>query len=300
MIASDTRAAMLAALAWQVELGADEAIGEAPVDRFAESRPAPAPMATSAPAARAPAAVPPAPALLAARAQFSPPGALNPVREGGGGAALGRASDAAGAEDARALADAAATLEELAMAMRGWTGSPLRESARNLVFSDGLPGARLMVIGEAPGADEDRQGRPFVGRAGQLLDRMLAAIGLARTAPAPEDAVYITNILPWRPPGNRTPSEAEARQFLPFVERHIALAAPDIILAVGNTPTKALLATSTGIRRMRGRWLRHGPSGLPIMPCFHPAYLLRTPEDKRLAWLDLLAVRRALDGEMPP
>jgi DNA polymerase len=202
--------------------------------------------------------------------------------------------------DPRALAEAAATLEELAAAMRAWPGSPLRESARNLVFGDGLPGARLMVIGEAPGGDEDRVGRPFVGRAGQLLDRMLAAIGLSRTAPAPEDAVYITNILPWRPPGNRTPSEAEARAFLPFVERHIALAAPDVILAVGNTPTKALLATSTGIKRMRGRWLRHGPSGLPVMPCFHPAYLLRTPEDKRLAWLDLLAVRRALDRETPP
>jgi DNA polymerase len=156
-----------------------------------------------------------------------------------------------------------------------------------------------MVIGEAPGGEEDRVGRPFVGRAGQLLDRMLAAIGLSRSAPAPETAVYITNILPWRPPGNRTPSEAEARQFLPFVERHIALATPDVILAVGNTPTKALLATSSGIKRMRGRWLRHGPTGLPVMPCFHPAYLLRTPEDKRLAWLDLLAVRRALDGEFP-
>jgi DNA polymerase len=157
-----------------------------------------------------------------------------------------------------------------------------------------------MVIGEAPGGDEDRLGRPFVGRAGQLLDRMLAAIGLSRTAPAPEDAVYITNILPWRPPGNRTPSEHESLQFLPFVERHITLAGPDLILALGNTPTKALLATSTGIKRMRGRWLRHGPSGLPVMPCFHPAYLLRTPQDKRLAWLDLLAVRRALDGEPPP
>jgi DNA polymerase len=157
-----------------------------------------------------------------------------------------------------------------------------------------------MVIGEAPGGDEDRIGRPFVGRAGQLLDRMLAAIGLSRTAPAPEDAVYITNILPWRPPGNRTPSEHEALQFLPFVERHIELARPEFILAVGNTPTKALLATSIGIKRMRGRWLRHGPSGLPVMPCFHPAYLLRTPEDKRLAWLDLLAVRRALDGEAVP
>jgi DNA polymerase len=128
---------------------------------------------------------------------------------------------------------------------------------------------------------------------------MLGAIGLARTAPAPEQAVYITNILPWRPPGNRTPSEAEARAFLPFVERHVALARPDVLLLLGNTPTKALLQTVTGIKRMRGTWARHGASGLPAMPCFHPAYLLRTPEDKRLAWRDLLAVRRALDGEEP-
>lgn len=263
---------MLAALTWQIELGADEAIGEAPVDRFAESTPARAPAGVSAPVA-APIAAP----VPSAR---SPSGA--------------------GPDDARALAAAAGTLEELAAVLRGWTGSPLRDSSRNTVFSDGLPGARLMVIGEAPGVDEDRLGKPFVGRAGKLLDRMLAAIGLARTAPAPEAAVYITNILPWRPPGNRTPSEQEALQFLPFVERHVELARPDVILAVGNTPTKALLATSTGIKRMRGRWLRHGPSGLPVMPCFHPAYLLRTPEDKRLAWLDLLAVRRALDGEPVP
>ena len=295
MAAPDTRAAMLAALAWQVELGADEAIGEAPVDRFAESRPERA-RATS-PAL--PVTAPPAAPALPARAPSAPTRAPSPrVGEGRGGD--GTAPAAAGPEDARALADAATTLDELAAAMRGWAGSALREQARNLVFSDGLPGARLMVIGEAPGAEEDRVGRPFVGRAGQLLDRMLAAIGLSRTAPAPEEAAYITNVLPWRPPGNRTPSEAEARQFLPFVERHIALAAPKIILAAGNTPTKALLATSTGIKRMRGRWLRHGPSGLPVMPSFHPAYLLRTPEDKRLAWLDLVAIRRALDGELPP
>ncbi|HET7410396.1 MAG TPA: uracil-DNA glycosylase [Paracoccaceae bacterium] len=201
--------------------------------------------------------------------------------------------------DPVALAGAAQTLEELAEAIRGWAGSPLREAARNMVFCDGVAGARLMVIGEAPGGEEDRLGKPFVGRAGQLLDRMLAAIGLSRTAPAPEEAVYITNILPWRPPGNRTPSEAESRQFLPFVERHIALARPDVLLTVGNTPTKALLGTVTGIKRMRGNWARHESSGLPVMPCLHPAYLLRAPEDKRLAWRDLLAVRRALDGESP-
>jgi DNA polymerase len=162
-----------------------------------------------------------------------------------------------------------------------------------------MPGARVMVIGEAPGGDEDRIGKPFVGRAGQLLDRMLVAIGLSRTAPAPEAAAYITNILPWRPPGNRSPSEDEALLFLPFVERHIELAGPDFILSLGNTPTKALLDTDTGIKRIRGRWFRHAATGLPLLPSFHPAYLLRTPADKRLAWRDLLMLRAALDGETP-
>jgi DNA polymerase len=293
MIVAETRAAMLAALAWQIELGADEAIGECPIDRFADSAPDQAPKAVRGPGPHASAAAP-----ERASGPFGPT-RLGPAPRAGEGLGGGAVAQVVGAEDPLVLAKAAQTLEELAAAMRAWAGSPLRDSARNLVFSDGLAGARLMVIGEAPGGEEDRVGRPFVGRAGQLLDRMLAAIGLSRSAPAPETAVYITNILPWRPPGNRTPSEAEARQFLPFVERHIALATPDVILAVGNTPTKALLATSSGIKRMRGRWLRHGPTGLPVMPCFHPAYLLRTPEDKRLAWLDLLAVRRALDGEFP-
>jgi uracil-DNA glycosylase family 4 len=246
---------LLETLAWQLELGADEAIGEMPVDRFAET--------AAETAAAATAAIVTTPATP------------------------------------RALAQTAATLEELAEAMRGFDGSLLKMSARSFVFCDGVPGARVMVIGEAPGSDEDRIGKPFVGRAGQLLDRMLAAIGLSRTAPAPEDAAYITNILPWRPPGNRTPSEDEALLFLPFVERHIELARPDFILSLGNTPTKALLNTTTGIKRLRGHWARHAATGLPLLPSFHPAYLLRTPADKRLAWRDLLALRAALDGEAP-
>jgi uracil-DNA glycosylase len=291
---ADPREEWLAALAWQVELGADEAIGEAPLDRFAEMARAGAGGVAGEPVSRSPRS--PAAGDTGSRAMVParPPSRPLPGTESG---EMGVAN--AASEDARAMAEAAETLDELAEAIRGWSGSPLREAARNMVFCDGVAGARLMVIGEAPGGEEDRVGKPFVGRAGQLLDRMLAAIGLARTAPAPEQAVYITNILPWRPPGNRTPSEAEARQFLPFVERHIALARPDIIMAVGNTPTKALLGTVTGIKRMRGSWARHEPSGLPLMPCFHPAYLLRTPEDKRLAWRDLVAVRRALDGEAP-
>ena len=268
--------ALLAALAWQVELGADEAIAETAQDRFTESE-----------RQRSPAAPPTRAAPAAPRGPDGPTGAAADARPD------------PEVPDATALARAAETLEDLAAAIRGWDGSPLKAGARNCVFADGLPGARLMVIGEAPGAEEDRQGKPFVGRAGQLLDRMLAAIGLSRTAPAPEDAVYITNILPWRPPGNRTPSEAEAQAFLPFVQRHIELAKPDLLLSMGNTPTKALLATTTGIKRMRGRWVRHGATGLPLLPSFHPAYLLRQPADKKLAWHDLMALRRALDGEAP-
>src|SRR5690625_1089568 len=295
-----TREALLAALAWQMELGADEAITDAPVDRFAESIPVSPVSGAGASGAAAPSPSPEAEervvrgGAVAARreaAQKSHAGASPPLSTGTG--------DGAPVPDARVLAESAETLEELAEAMRNWPGSPLREAARNLVFADGLAGARVMVIGEAPGAEEDRQGKPFVGRAGQLLDRMLAAIGLSRTAPAPEEAVYISNILPWRPPGNRTPTPAETLQFLPFMERHIELARPDIIMTFGNTPARALLNSTTGIKRLRGQWARHGPSGLPVMPCLHPAYLLRTPADKKLAWADLLALRRALDGELP-
>jgi len=264
---------LLEALAWQLELGADEAIGEVPVDRFAES------------------ALPQAPAPAAPR---------GPDRAAGAPADARPQPEASGeGQSPRALARSATTLEELAAVMRAFEGSPLKKGARNFVFADGLPGARVMVIGEAPGGDEDRIGKPFVGRAGQLLDRMLAAIGLSRTAPAPEDAAYIANILPWRPAGNRTPTEAEVALFLPFIERHIELARPDFVLSVGNTPTKALLDTATGIKRLRGRWVRHPATGLPLLPSFHPAYLLRQPADKRLAWRDLLSLRAALDGETP-
>ncbi len=268
---------LLEALAWQLELGADEAIGEAPVDRFAESAAAATAAIVTTPAARR------APDGATSATADAPPGPEAALR----------------GETPHALARAATTLEELAEAMRGFEDSPLKKSARSFVFCDGLAGARVMVIGEAPGGEEDRVGRPFVGRAGQLLDRMLAAIGLTRTAPAPEDAAYITNILPWRPPGNRTPTLAEVALFLPFIERHIELAKPDFIFSIGNTPTKTLLDTATGIKRMRGRWVRHAASGLPLLPSFHPAYLLRPPADKRLAWRDLLSLRAALDGDMP-
>ncbi|MHA1529900.1 MAG: uracil-DNA glycosylase [Alphaproteobacteria bacterium] len=274
---------LLEALAWQLELGADEAIGDAPLDRFAESAAAAtAPIVTTSAARRVPEGA-------TSAAADAPPGPEGPQ------AAEGQTAG----PSAYDLARAATTLEELAEAMRGFEGSPLKKSARSFVFCDGVAGARVMVIGEAPGGDEDRIGKPFVGRAGQLLDRMLAAIGLSRTAPAPEDAAYITNILPWRPPGNRTPTPAEVALFLPFIERHIELAKPDFIFSIGNTPTKTLLDTATGIKRMRGRWVRHAATGVALLPSFHPAYLLRQPADKRLAWRDLLSLRAALDGDLP-
>ncbi|HUF56414.1 MAG TPA: uracil-DNA glycosylase [Thermohalobaculum sp.] len=274
-------AALLDALAWQVELGADEAIAEAPIDRFAESAESAA-TAPAPPAAR--------PRQAAPRASEGATRTTADARPGPAAAAGGSPAE---------LAAGAATLEELAEAVRGWQGSPLRLAARNLVFADGHPGARVMLVGEAPGAEEDRQGKPFVGASGRLLDLMLAAIGLGRHASAPEDAAYIANILPWRPPGNRSPSDDEVAQFLPFLERHIALAQPEVIVTLGGVSTKHLLGVSQGITRLRGRWARHEPSGLPLLPTLHPAFLLRSPAQKRLAWRDLLALRAFLDGEAP-
>ena len=279
----DHRDALIAALAWQLELGADEAIGDMPLDRFAESEPPKPTEQAPGTATQAPAAVVPPPS----RGERPVPDAIRGREERETAPAIDTPSS---------LAAKAATLEDLASAMRGWNGSPLKEAARNFVFSDGLAGAHLMVIGEAPGQEEDRQGKPFVGRAGQLLDRMLAAIGISRTETDPAKAAYITNILPWRPVGNRTPTPEEAALFLPFVLRHIALAKPRMILAMGNTPTKALLDTTTGIRRMRGRWTDHAATGLRLLPSFHPAYLLRQPAEKKFAWQDLVEVRKALDG----
>ncbi|MEM1159899.1 MAG: uracil-DNA glycosylase [Pseudomonadota bacterium] len=267
----------LEALAWQIELGADEAIGDAPVNRFEEAKATETPV-TEAPAMESKPAAPRGSDVSATTASGAPPGP--------------------DADPHRGIAEAG-SLEDLSEMLKAWDGTPLKEGARNFVFSDGLPGAHLMVVGEAPGAEEDRQGKPFVGRAGQLLDQMLAAIGLSRSETDPAKAAYITNILPWRPPGNRTPSEQEAGMFVPFVERHIQLAGPRVILTMGNTPTKALLKTTTGIKRMRGNWVRHEATALPLIPTFHPAYLLRQPADKRLSWFDLIAVKKALDGEEP-
>lgn len=245
-----------ALLEWQMELGADEAILDAPVDRYALAE-----------------AVAEAPKPKKAEAPPAPVVAADPV------------------EVARALAAQAGSLEALAAAMASFDLCELKRGARNFVFADGDPRARVMIVGEAPGREEDLEGRPFVGPAGQLLDRMFDAIGMSRAHPAAESAVYITNVLPWRPPANRTPDAGEIAMFLPFLERHIALAEPDVLVLMGNTPLRALLGRE-GITRIRGQWQE--VLGRPALPMFHPAFLLRQPEAKREAWADLLSLKARL------
>jgi DNA polymerase len=254
-IADDWHAA-LAALTWEVEAGADEAIGDAPINRYDLAVEAAKPLDTKASA-------PPPPSLVAA----------DPVAA------------------AQTAADGARSLEDLRDAIAAFDQCELKRGARNTVFADGNPKARVLILGEAPGGEEDREGRPFVGRAGQLLDRMFAAIGLSRLSPDAETALYITNVMPWRPPGNRDPAPAEIAMLLPFVERHIALVDPQVIVVVGNTPLFALTGTK-GILRARGNWTE--ALGKPLLPMTHPAYLLRNPAAKREAWADLLSLQQRL------
>jgi len=195
-------------------------------------------------------------------------------------------------EDARALAESCRTLAELEAAIRGFEGCALKRTAKNTVFADGTPGAPVMIVGEAPGADEDRVGKPFVGVSGQLMDRMMGAIGLSR-----DGGFYITNILFWRPPGNRTPTTTEQGMCLAFTRRHIELARPKVLVLAGGVSVKAVLDTTEGITRLRGKWTTY-PLGdgtqIPTLPTFHPAYLLRTPASKRQSWQDLLAIDKKL------
>ena len=284
----------LAALRWQIEVGADEAIGEDPVDRT--TAPRAEPESRTRPKAPPPPPSPPP--------QTSPP----PSRPAAGAsdrqAPVWRPepgpleSAEAALHSARELAVAANSLAELKAALKTFEGCPLKATAMNLVFADGNPEARVMMIGEAPGAEEDRQGLPFVGVSGRLLDRMLACVGLDRSS------VYITNMLFWRPPGNRTPTAAEIASCLPFTERHIELAVPDYLVLVGGMSAKNLLARSEGILRLRGQWRPYQHSGLPrpipALPTLHPAYLLRQPQQKRLAWRDLLSLHRALTTGWDP
>jgi len=257
-----------AALKWLVEAGADEAIGETPGNAFAPPPAQPAVQLSEIP-------------------KSAPPPVTSPT------VPLDLEAPAAAQANARTLADAASNLEELAGAMAEFDGCALKFTASNLVFGDGNPQADIMFIGEAPGADEDREGKPFVGVSGQLLDRMMAAIGLDRTS------VYITNILPWRPPGNRKPSPAEVLSCLPFIDRHIALVGPKILVFVGGTSASTLLDTSQGITRLRGRWASYAVNGtdIPALPILHPDYLLRQPALKRETWRDLQSLRQHLDED---
>lgn len=251
------------ALEWQIDLGATEAIGDAPVNRYEvvpASKPAPkidTPVPQSAP---------------------PPPQAVEVPQVNA-------------AEIARDLAQAATDLAALRMQLEAFEHCEIRQGARNLVFGDGNPEARVMIIGEAPGADEDKQGLPFVGRAGQLLDKMFAAIDMDRAVADADKALYITNILPWRPPQNRDPSPEEVDMLRPFVRRHVELVNPDVLVLMGNHACHALLGKK-GITRLRGNWTE--ALGKPVMPMFHPAYLLRNPAAKREAWADLLELKSKL------
>lgn len=264
-----------ALLRWYVDHGIDETIGEEPIDRFALPPPAAA-VATQAPApARPPATPTPIRAPVAATPR--PPVPLESPQL---------------VEDARALAEGCNTIAELEAAVRAFEGCALKRTAKNTVFADGKPEARVMVVGEAPGADEDRIGKPFVGVSGQLMDRMMEAIGLTR-----DGGFYITNILFWRPPGNRTPTLAEQAMCLAFTRRHIELVRPRVLVLAGGVSAKAVLDTAEGIMRLRGKWTSYRLSDgteIPTMPTFHPAYLLRTPASKRQSWQDLLAIDKKL------
>ena len=252
-----SEAEALAALAWYREAGVDLAVGEVAVDRFAASAVAPARRAAVLPLPTAEAA--PAPAL--------------PMN--------------ADPSETRALAAGAATLEALRAVMDAYEGCSLKKRATQLCFADGNPEAEIMFVGEGPGEQEDLQGKPFVGRAGQLLDRMLNAIGLDRKK------VYIANMVPWRPPGNRDPTPEELALCAPFLHRQVELVAPKLLVTLGNVPTKALFETTVGITKMRGQWrdLVVGSHAVPALATLHPAFLLRTPSAKDGAWRDMLSLK---------
>ena len=262
-----TDAETLAVLDWYRAAGVDIAVGDEPVDRFATSAAAPAKRVLPAAAGPAPAPAPAAPLVT------------NPA-------------------ETREIAAAATTLEQLRTAMDAYDGCVLKHRATQLVFADGNPEAEIMMVGEGPGEQEDKLGKPFVGRAGQLLDRMLGAIGLDRTK------VYIANMVPWRPPGNRNPTPDELAQCAPFLHRQVELVNPKLLVTLGNVPTQALFETAQGITRMRGNWktLRLNSWSGPVLPTLHPAFLLRTPGAKAQAWKDMLSLKQAMmrDGVLAP
>jgi uracil-DNA glycosylase len=255
-------------LTFYLEAGVDCALTEEPVDRLADPD-AVAPPREAAPAQPArtiPAAVP------AARVEAA-------------------SAPEAAVASAREAARTAPTLQALRELLEKFDGCALKHTATRLAFADGNPEARIMFVGEAPGRDEDLEGLPFVGRSGKLLDRMIAAIGLDRSK------AYIANVIPWRPPGNRTPTPQETQICLPFIQRQIELVNPDILVTLGNPSTQTLLSTREGIMRTRGKWFDYdtGTRTIRAMATFHPAYLLRSPSYKRMSWQDLCAIAKALE-----
>lgn len=263
-------------LSFYLEAGVDALVGEQPVDRFA-------------PPANEPVAPPP---LAAERPPSAIRATLPPKQVAAAPAVAAPLAPDVAAMAARDAARSAKTLDELRAIMAAFEGCGLRKTAKQLVFADGNPQARVMFVGEAPGSEEDRAGLPFVGRSGKLLDLMLKAIGLDRTG------AYIANIIPWRPPGNRTPTPQESQICLPFISRQIELVDPDVLVCLGGPSSQTLLGFSDGIRRTRGRWLTYqtGTREIRAMATFHPAYLLRSPLEKRLAWRDFLAIKTALSS----
>lgn len=257
---------MLAMLQWYEAAGVDLAVLEEPVDRFTQSAVVPTPTRTQAPIPAIARDAPPPPVVATPGADADP-------------------------SVARELAAKADSLEALREAMEEFDGCGLKLRATNLVFADGNPKAEIMFVGEAPGSEEDLEGRPFVGRSGQLLDRMLKSIGLDRSS------VYIANTLPWRPPGNRVPAPTEIAVCLPFLHRQIELVAPKILVTLGGAATSTMFDTTVSITRFRGQWRDLSVNGhtLRALATLHPAYLLRQPAAKRLAWQDLLAIRAELD-----
>ncbi len=287
-------AALAALIAFYDDAGVDCALAEMPCDRFAQEAARRAQevdtgrssQMNSRPSRPAP-ALPPELSMRRESGTAGDTGAKPGAR-----AAIGAVDQREVEAGARALAEGAGDLAELAERLAAFEGCALKASARSMVFADGRPGSRVMLVGEAPGSEEDRQGKPFVGRSGQLLDRMLAAIGLDR------DHVYIANVVPWRPPGNRTPTPQEVAVCLPFIRRQIELADPEFLICLGGPSAQTLLGIREGILKARGRWHDYetGARRIRAMASLHPAYLLRQPVQKRLAWRDLKALRRALDG----
>ncbi len=274
-----------ALLRWYLEMGVDEAIGEDPVDRFALS----AEQKSKATVER--------PAISSREQQGFFPAVQGRPRERPAIAAENTLSPEEAISGAKGLAAQADSIEALHETLQDFDGCALKKTAKNLVLSDGNPEAHVMLIGEAPGADEDRQGKPFVGRSGQLLDKILNAIGLDRQAEDAERSAFISNTIFWRPPGNRKPTAAETEICLPFILRAIELANPRLIVCLGATPMQRLCNTTEGILRSRGKWRSYSVNGrdVPLMPTLHPAYLLRQPAQKALCWRDMLAVRKRLD-----